>query len=420
MSELQTIQGFETALASLRGAVPDNEEYGRLCSIFLDDPIAHEMKTMDPFSTEYRTAAMQLYLSLGKRAGVRYSPEIHEMSGNSAMPADIWRQSSPWSFRNPSMVSEFLICWGHIMRMMDLPANSEASILEYGPGSGQLLLFLARMGLDVHAVDIDQPSLDLIAAQAETLNLDVKCQRALFGEGFEEKKFDRIIFFEAFHHAWDFETLLDRLEERLNPGGLLILCGEPVVNTPTPAVPFPWGPRMDGLSVFCMRHHGWMELGFSVDFLFEVFRRRGWLVSDHHIAGYGRASGYVARKAAGTTIKAGNPDAIGARHWSGWDAPEGTHRWTKGGVASVPMPRGVSVTVRIANMLNLTKKVSITSGDVVERITLPAGASGEITLRKPNGLTIDIECEGHCPKDVNQDATDDRMLGVAVKEIIFA
>jgi 2-polyprenyl-3-methyl-5-hydroxy-6-metoxy-1,4-benzoquinol methylase len=90
-----------------------------------------------------------------------------------------------------------------VLQALALPPDSSASILEYGSGSGQLLLFLARMGLDVYAVDIDQPSLDLVSAQARAMGLDVKCECALFGEGFSDKKFDRIIFFEAFHGRLD-------------------------------------------------------------------------------------------------------------------------------------------------------------------------------------------------------------------------
>ena len=136
----------------------------------------------------------------------------------------------------------------------------------------------------------------------------------------------------------------------------MILCGELIVKTPFPGIPLPWGPRLDGLSVFCIRHFGWMELGFSEDFLTEVFRRKGWLISDHHIAGVGRASTYVARRAAGTVIKIGAPDAIGARYLVGWDAPEGSHRWTIGRVASFPNPAGVDTTIRFSNLLSVEKQ----------------------------------------------------------------
>ena len=43
--------------------------------------------------------------------------------------------------------AEFLICWVHIMRLLDLPNDSSARILEYGSGSGQLLLLLREWGL---------------------------------------------------------------------------------------------------------------------------------------------------------------------------------------------------------------------------------------------------------------------------------
>ena len=156
MSEL------ETAIASLKGEVPDAKEYARLCTLYLDDPIADKLTRMDPFSSEYRDIAMQLYRKLrGPKAKESYNPE---------------NQRTNWQFRiagrhleafftlvvqkplDGVRISDFM---GDIMQALALPPDSSASILEYGSGSGQLLLFLARMGLDVYAVDIDQPSLDL-------------------------------------------------------------------------------------------------------------------------------------------------------------------------------------------------------------------------------------------------------------------
>jgi hypothetical protein len=43
MSEL------ETAIASLKGEVPGADEYARLCTPYLDDPIADKLTRMDPF-----------------------------------------------------------------------------------------------------------------------------------------------------------------------------------------------------------------------------------------------------------------------------------------------------------------------------------------------------------------------------------
>ena len=121
-------------------------------------------------------------------------------------------------------------------------------------------------GVDVSGVDIDAPSVEASRRQAEALDLPVELEQAPFGEGFAGRRFDRIVFFEAFHHAWDFERLLERLHDRLEPGGRIVFCGEPIAPAPLVAIPFPWGPRLDALSVLCMRRWGWMELGFQHEF----------------------------------------------------------------------------------------------------------------------------------------------------------
>jgi SAM-dependent methyltransferase len=412
---------LEAELRSLKGDVPDTDEYGRLSGITVNHPFVAELSRLDPFSAEYRATAMKLYLDLRGRPRDDYNPEIDERTG-SDLPSDIWRNASPWFFRSTQMASEFLICWGQMMRLLDLPTNSTASILEYGSGSGQLLLFLARMGLDAHAVDIDQPSLDLVAAQSAAMGLDVKCERALFGFGFESKKFDRIIFFEAFHHAWDFGNLLDRLRERLSPGGRLILCGEPIVGQPTSGIPFAWGPRLDGLSIFCMRRFGWMELGFTESFVIEAFHRSDWLLSAHYFPDFGRATAYVATPALGTKIMMGQPLLLG-RHLDGWHSPEGTYRWTRGGVAKFPVPsRGGPVDIRInfSNMLRVPKNVVFRSGGITREINVKPGFSDSIVLRGAQATTLGIECEGHRPIDITSGSQDDRNLGIAVAEIEFS
>ena len=357
---------------------------------------------------------MRLYKKL--RRSETYDPSRDEFSQMAGVPDDLWRGVSPWSFRSPKMISEFLLSWGHIMSLLDL---SSGAVLEYGSGSGQLALMLARCGLDVHCVDIDQPSLDLIKAQADQMKLPVKCERALFGQGFDDEKFDRIIFFEAFHHAWDFEALLDLLSERLTPDGRLILCGEPVVPSKMPGVPFPWGPRLDGLSIFCMRKYGWMELGFSEDFLFEMFCRHGWFLMDHPFPNCYRASAYVARKASGTIINVGEPNSIGSRYITGWSDGEGSHRWTAGEVAKLPFPSGTVATVYIQNMLNVVKSVTIRSGDVVERLILTPGEERAVIIAGLTGSTIEIHSKLDRPTDIVPQSSDNRALGIAVKTIKF-
>ena len=122
---------FDEALARLKGDVPDADDYALLCQIYLCDPIVDELNSLDPFSRNYRETAMRLYKKL--RRSETYDPSRDEFSQMAGVPDDLWRGVSPWSFRSPKMISEFLLSWGHIMSLLDL---SSGAVLEYGSGSG--------------------------------------------------------------------------------------------------------------------------------------------------------------------------------------------------------------------------------------------------------------------------------------------
>ena len=293
MQQIWSQGRFDEAIAALGGARPDAEQYKSLTTVVLDHPKAHALATMDPFSADYRAGVLDLYATLRARAGdegyVAERDEASESGGR--VPADPWTGLVPWSFGDLGLAAEFLLAWGQILRLLGVGRGQ--SVLEYGPGSGQILLMLARMGVRAHGVDIDQTALDGIRVQAEALGLPVALERAPFGDGFGDERFDAILFFEAFHHALDFPTLLQRLQARLKPGGRLVLCGEPIVDEPIAPIPFPWGPRLDALSVLCMRRWGWMELGFTRPFLVEAARRAGWSTTSHPFPGCGRAETFV-------------------------------------------------------------------------------------------------------------------------------
>lgn len=296
---------YEAMLAGLRGAAPDAEEYQRLAATVVEVAGVEALRGLDPFGAAYRDAVMALYLGLRGRGG-QYDPERDELGAGADAGGDAGPQLEglfggvvPWSFRDTGLVSEFLLCWGQIFRLLELPAGCAASVLEYGPGSGQILLALARLGVRSCGVDINAGALALVRRQAEAMGLTVATEAAGFGEGFGEERFDRILFFESLHHAPDVLALLRRLHGRLKPGGRLILCGEPVVDHPTGSIPYAWGPRLDGLSLFCIRRYGWMELGFTREFLFEAMRRTGWQVTAHPFPGCARAYAHVAVPARG-------------------------------------------------------------------------------------------------------------------------
>src|SRR5205085_10657470 len=119
----------------------------------------------------------------------------------------------PFGLGQTRFVGEHLTSWGAIFHALDLKRGQ--TVLEYGPGTGQLLLILARTGVDAHGVDVDQSSLDLVTMQADAMSLKIHLERAVFGAGFEGQQFDAIVFYEAFHHALDFRTVIAACKRKL-------------------------------------------------------------------------------------------------------------------------------------------------------------------------------------------------------------
>jgi 2-polyprenyl-3-methyl-5-hydroxy-6-metoxy-1,4-benzoquinol methylase len=412
---------FEAALSAIGDRTPDAVEYQQLCQIAMTHALTDRLRALDPFSPEYKATVFQIYHDL-RGSDRAYEADRDERSNMTAPPQNLWRDVSPWSFNDSGLMSEFLFSWGQIMRALALPANSDAKILEYGSGAGQLLLALARVGLRTSTVDIDAASLDLVRTQAAAMQLDIRTERAAFGEGFGDETFDRIIFFEAFHHAIDFGPLLRRLHRRLAPDGRLILCGEPVVNEFLPALPYPWGPRLDGLSVFCIRRYGWMELGFTEAFLIEAFHRYGWLVECLPFPFCGRAVTYVAKPYVGKTIEVGKLVSLGARD-AGWEGFEDTHRWTRGdAMATFPLPDqdGASrVTILASNPFPRPVRVTFHDGDkLLKEIVMAAGSDHvEIVIGPCRAAFFGMKAAGNSPKTVLRNSTDTRNLGLMVHSI---
>ncbi len=415
------LEEFNATLSVFAGRVPDSVEYQRLCGLSLRHPLAPRLLELDPFSETYKATVLQLYRDL-RGDDREYDPQRDEQSGI-LLPQNLWSGMGPWNLRDSTFVAEFLLSWGQIMRSLALPPGSDAKILEYGSGSGQLVLLLARLGLRTSAVDIDAASLELVRAQATAMNLDVRTERATFGEGFGDETFDRIIFFESFHHAIDFGRLLGRLRQRLNPDGLLILCGEPVVGAFVPSVPYPWGPRLDGLSIFCMRRYGWMELGFTEPWLIEAMHRRGWLVDVSTLPSCGRATTYVAKPYVGNMIEVGRHHVRLGPHDAGWEGHEGTHRWTSGGaMATFPLPDqdGPSrVKILASNLFPEDVPVALFDGDrCVKEVSVAAGSNRiEIIFGPCLRAYFGIKTIGHRPSEIWPSSGDTRNLGLMIYSV---
>ncbi len=218
----------------------------------------------DPYSKEYREFQMNLYLDISGRS--QYTLD------NESSPFDLEAakiRPFPYATQNSAVVGDQLIAQGFLIRSLNLPPNAE--IVEFGPGWGNTTLHLAQMGYNVTAVDTEQRFIDLIEHRADALGvpIDLVCQDMLSFRS--SKKFDAVVFFECFHHCADHLQLLQNLDAFVKEDGIIAFAAEPIAD-----FPYPWGVRLDGISVYSIRKYGWLELGFSNSYFMETLAKFGW------------------------------------------------------------------------------------------------------------------------------------------------
>jgi SAM-dependent methyltransferase len=252
---LEVDQGFE---------ISDDEARRRMASIHY---VLKGDFPADPYSPEYAAAQMKTYLALSGRSS--YQPEVNERS----LVNFDWhkRWPFPYSTQSPTTVGEQLMAYGFVIRSMNLRAG--ASIVEFGPGFGELALHLARMGYRVTAVEIEKDYIELIRHHANMLHLDVALVQqdmATFEPG---EQYDAALFYESFHHCADHLRLLRNQYAMIVPDGLIAFAAEPVAD-----FPHPWGlVRPDGQTLWSIRKFGWFELGFDTSYFLRTLLLFGWL-----------------------------------------------------------------------------------------------------------------------------------------------
>jgi 2-polyprenyl-3-methyl-5-hydroxy-6-metoxy-1,4-benzoquinol methylase len=220
----------------------------------------------DPLSPEYADRIMDLYklISGRKEYGVQNERSEFNVDERTYRPF-------PFYTKNLSLASTHFTLIGQLFAMMDVPAGSD--ILEFGFGWGHTTLSLAMLGYSVTAVDIEDCFCELVRRRAEMFKVDVDIVNSDFlWVETTDKKFDAVVFFECFHHCWEFQRLLKSLHRVMKPGGKIYFGAEPINEQFT----IPWGTRLDGEALFVARSGGWMELGFHSNFFADLLSHTGW------------------------------------------------------------------------------------------------------------------------------------------------
>ena len=396
-------------------ALPNiDEQLLSLATIYYQGDSA-ELNSLDPFGDAYRTKVLEFYKQVSKNS--HYDPM--EMEKTNA--ADTFQQSFcplPYRFGSSKLISEFLSAYAWVFRNLDV--RSGADVLEYGAGEGSLCIPLARMGCNVHAIDIEQRFLDVIRKQCNELGISVATKLGRFGDSFDGKLFDRVIFFEAFHHCFDHYQTLMRIRDYLKPDGFICFSGEPVINEQSPdsiLVPYPWGLRLDGEAMRSTSQFGWMELGYSEPYFLELLARCGYSVERSPCPSCSRGDVYIARKITSRYPIERDTLISTYKGQSGWHASEHTHRWTDGD-AWLPLPATgfSSVAVTLQNLSPASSHVEVSSPVSSERLSLAPAADARVVVQvPPSGGNLRIRSGTFRPK-----SADTRILGIAVMAVEFA
>lgn len=248
----------------------------------------------DPFSAEYRAFVLHVYQSLSGRSC--YEPATCEASPFLTEFDNVF-QLPPYSYGSTEMLGEFLITYGFIIKTMGLRAG--AKVLEYGAGNAAILLHLARIGCEVTAIDIEPRYVAQINEQARIMRVPARAILGTFSETPPDGPYDAVLFFESFHHALDHDELIERLSGQVKDSGIIVFSGEPIIpadNYWRPTIPYPWGPRLDLLSLRATRAYGWLELGYQEEYFHQMLSRHGWNVTKYPCALTSRADTWIARK----------------------------------------------------------------------------------------------------------------------------
>lgn len=224
----------------------------------------------DPHSKEYHAFQMKLYSVISGR-------HIYDIKNEESVFNTTETKICPFPYytHSASTVGDQLLAIGFIIKKTNLPENS--NVIEFGPGWGNLTLALAQMGHNMTCVEVEKRFIDLIKYRTREINKPIEFfqQDMLEFTNSTDEKYDAAIFYESFHHCCDPLNLMKNLSRIINKNGIICFASEPLIQGPLKIIPYPWGIRLDGMSMWSIRRFGWMELGFDINFFLDTLSQYG-------------------------------------------------------------------------------------------------------------------------------------------------
>lgn len=233
--------------------------------------IPYKMEESNPFSNAYKNEVLNLY---EKITGIPYSP-VNELTSDK-QDAEKFAIGFPWSTESYHLIEQHTTKHSTFFKFLDsfdYPFQNY-EVLEFGPGWGLLTIPMLKSAMNVTAVDIDNNFLNRLTKEADTIDQGgLKTINKSFIESFEEisQDFDFIVFQSCFHHEINFVELLGKCVSRMHNSSAILFLDEPILRE----LPFPWGLRFDGESLWAISMNNWLELGFSEDFFISLLAECG-------------------------------------------------------------------------------------------------------------------------------------------------
>ena len=166
------------------------------------------MNTMESFSLEYDS----------KRSLYRTTPVPENLESYYDHPDYISHDDSNDTFFGKiyRIAKSFNIRWK--FKSVCNAHKRASSILDVGCGTGSFLYFAKNAGMQIRGVELN-PKARTIAK--DKLNTSVLSNISQLGQ---EEKFDIITLWHVLEHLENFESVILKLREHLNPGGLLVIA----------------------------------------------------------------------------------------------------------------------------------------------------------------------------------------------------
>jgi SAM-dependent methyltransferase len=170
-----------------------------------------------------------------------------------------WIRSKPFG-NTPRDSARLLIDFGYVLQLLDLRPGS--NLCELGCGSGWMIRFAAKHGVNAEGYDISPEMIEMARDLADQEGLD----NVHFGVGDMEqldleRRFDNVLLYDALHHTPRADLAFRTAHRALKPGGRLLLA-EPN-----------WKHRFQGREA--SGEYGVTELGYTPHRLKRLLREAG-------------------------------------------------------------------------------------------------------------------------------------------------